>query len=60
MVNEAVDEVIYKNPTEIELKNLAKAQGMVTMQEDGVLKALLGITSIEEVERLTGKISWLN
>ncbi len=57
-VDEKIEEAIYKNPTEIELKRLAKDVGMVTMQEDGVLKALLGITSFEEIERLTGPIVW--
>ena len=45
-------------PDENKLKKLAEEQGMVTMQEDGVLKALLGVTSLEEVERLTGEIFW--
>lgn len=55
-VDETIEAAIYKNPTEIELKRLAKDTGMVTMQEDGVLKVLLGITSFDEVERLTGPI----
>ena len=55
-VSEEVESAIYKNPTEIELKDLAKKQGMVTMQEDGLLKILTGVTSFEEVERLTGQI----
>ncbi len=57
-ITEEIEQAIYKNPNEIELKLLAKKQGMTTMQEDGVLKVLLGITSIEEVERLTGSIEW--
>ncbi len=57
-VDETIEEAIYKNPTEIELRRLAKNTGMVTMQEDGVLKALLGITSFDEIERLTGPIVW--
>jgi type II secretory ATPase GspE/PulE/Tfp pilus assembly ATPase PilB-like protein len=59
VVNETIEAAIYKNPTEIELKNLAKQQGMTTMQEDGILKVLRGLTSFEEVERLTGKVEWL-
>jgi type IV pilus assembly protein PilB len=58
-VGDAEEEAIYKDPTEIELKHLAKTQGMVTMQEDGVLKIIQGTTTFEEVERLTGPISWL-
>lgn len=59
-VTDPEEEAIYKDPTEIELKHLAKAQGMVTMQEDGVLKIIQGTTTFSEVERLTGPISWLS
>lgn len=59
VVHEKIEEVIYKNPTEIELKKLAREEGLVTMQEDGALKVLKGVTSFEEVERLTGKIDFL-
>ncbi|MDO8557114.1 MAG: GspE/PulE family protein [Candidatus Jorgensenbacteria bacterium] len=58
-VTENIEQAIYQNPNEIELKVLAKKQGMTTMQEDGVLKILQGITSKEEVERATGPIEWL-
>lgn len=58
LVDEPMEAAIYQNPTEIQLKDLAKKQGMVTMQEDGVLKIVSGITSFEEVERLTGQIVW--
>ncbi len=58
VVTETIEEEVYKSPTELELKKLAKQQGMVTIQEDGVLKVLLGITSFAEIERLTGPIDW--
>jgi type IV pilus assembly protein PilB len=58
LVDETIEAAIYGNPTEIQLKGLAKKQGMVTMQEDGILKVLTGVTSFEEVERLTGQITW--
>jgi len=59
LISEEIEKLIYKDPTEIELKELARKGGMVTLQEDGVLKVLEGITSFEEIERLTGKIDWL-
>lgn len=59
VVTDTMRELIYKNPTEMELFKLARTQEMVTMQEDGILKVLLGITSIEEIERATGTIHWL-
>ena len=58
VISEPIEQAIYKSPTELELKELARTQGMVTMQEDGVLKIFQGITDIAEVERLTGSILW--
>jgi type II secretory ATPase GspE/PulE/Tfp pilus assembly ATPase PilB-like protein len=36
------------------LQNKAVEEGMRTMQHDGILKALAGLTSIEEVYRVVG------
>ena len=48
-----LSELISKGFTEGNLLEEAKRQGMVTLQQDGVLKALEGIISIEEVARET-------
>ncbi len=58
VISEPIEQAIYKSPTELELKELARTQGMVTMQEDGILKIFQGVTDIAEVERLTGSIVW--
>ncbi|MFA5173220.1 MAG: GspE/PulE family protein [Candidatus Paceibacterota bacterium] len=58
-VNDEVQEAIEKKNSVLEIKEMARKQGMITMQEDGVLKALLGITSLEEVEAATGVIEEL-
>ena len=57
-VTKDIEEAIYKNPTEIDLARLAREGGMTTMQEDGTLKVLRGVTSFEEVERVTGPLRW--
>jgi type II secretory ATPase GspE/PulE/Tfp pilus assembly ATPase PilB-like protein len=57
-ITKGIEEMIYKNPTEIDLARLAREGGMTTMQEDGTLKVLQGITSLEEVERVTGPLLW--
>ena len=44
-------EIILKEPTESKIYGEAKRQGMITMKQDGVLKVLAGLTSIEEVLR---------
>jgi type IV pilus assembly protein PilB len=45
-------EIILKEPTELKLREEAKRQGMITMMQDGILKVLDGITTIEEVIRV--------
>jgi type IV pilus assembly protein PilB len=54
-----LEELILAKVTELTLKTLAKKQGMVMMQTDGILKAALGLTTFEEVESVTGPISWV-
>ncbi len=39
--------------SEFQIEQLARKQGMITMAEDGILKALDGITTVEEVFRVT-------
>jgi type IV pilus assembly protein PilB len=47
-------EIIMKSPTEKELTAEAKSQRMVTLRQDGIIKAITGYTTIEEVLRVTG------
>ena len=48
-------EVISSGPTEKKLNEEAKRQGMVTMRDDGIIKALLGTVSLEEVLKETSE-----
>ncbi len=41
--------------SEYEVRELAKTQGMTTMQQDGILKVLDGITTIDEILRVAGE-----
>ena len=40
--------------SEYDMRDLAKQQGMVTMTQDGLLKAIDGLTSVDEVKRILG------
>jgi len=51
-VTETIKELIVKRATSDQIENQAKTEGMRTMVEDGFLKAVQGITSIEEVLRV--------
>lgn len=52
MTNELA-ELILKNPSEQEIFKLAQKQGMLTMEQEGILKVLGGQTTMQEVERAT-------
>ncbi|MBI3963439.1 MAG: type II/IV secretion system protein [Candidatus Kerfeldbacteria bacterium] len=52
-VNEEVSKLILDNATGQQVYEAAKRQHMITMLEDGFIKAKYGITSIEEVLRVT-------
>jgi type IV pilus assembly protein PilB len=41
--------------SEYQVRELAKQQGMVTMQQDGVLKVLDGLTTVDEIQRVAGE-----
>ncbi|MCL5733898.1 MAG: type II/IV secretion system protein [Patescibacteria group bacterium] len=44
--------------SDVDLQKLAKKQEMVTLQQDGILKAITGITTLQEVEENTGSLKW--
>lgn len=52
LMDEAMEKIITKNPSEREIRHVADRQGILSMQEDGVLKALAGVTSLEEVQKI--------
>ena len=50
-----IREHIFKNSTTAQIRETAMAEGMSTLFQDGILKVLNGITTIEEVFRVTKK-----
>lgn len=51
-ITEEIQNLIVARATSNEIQRKALEQGMVTMRQDGYLKALQGITTIEEVNRV--------
>lgn len=49
----AVQKMIVSNSTSENLQNQAISEGMITMQQDGLIKAMLGLTSLDEILRVT-------
>lgn len=51
-----MEKIIVENPTEGKILEEANRQGMITLRQDGIIKALEGIVPIEEVLRETAEI----
>ena len=52
-VNDEIENMILARSTSSEIQAKAMEQGMITMRQDGYLKAVSGLTSIDEVNRVT-------
>ena len=48
-----IRELILARSSELKLKNAARSEGMKTMREDGLGKVIEGLTTLEEVIRVT-------
>ncbi|MBO7657197.1 type II/IV secretion system protein [Candidatus Saccharibacteria bacterium] len=56
-VDEDIQKMITNHSTAAEIMRLARSKGTITMRQDGILKVLSGITSIEEVNRVASDLS---
>lgn len=56
-ISEAVQSLIVKRATSADIQRQAVAEGMVTMRQDGYLKALQGLTTLEEVNRVAANMA---
>ncbi|MBQ3436765.1 type II/IV secretion system protein [Candidatus Saccharibacteria bacterium] len=56
-VDDDIQKLIVGHATSAEIMKVAKEKGTVTMRQDGMLKALSGITTIEEVNRVASDLA---
>lgn len=56
-VDEDIQKLIIAHATSADIMNVAKLKGTVTMRQDGFLKALNGITTLEEVNRVASDLA---
>jgi type II secretory ATPase GspE/PulE/Tfp pilus assembly ATPase PilB-like protein len=54
LIDDEIERLILRNPSEAEVRAVALKQGMGTLQQDGILKILAGTTSFDELERIAG------
>lgn len=58
-LNEEIEKLIMDLAGETDLAIAALESGMTTMLQDGILKAIEGVTSVDEVQRVTGQGKFL-
>lgn len=51
-IDDAVEQALLTDPRESNILRAAKPQGIPTMQQDGIMKVLAGITSFDELARV--------
>ncbi|MBO7720723.1 type II/IV secretion system protein [Candidatus Saccharibacteria bacterium] len=56
-VDDDIQKLIVAHATSADIMKVAKAKGTVTMRQDGMLKALSGVTTIEEVNRVASDLA---
>ena len=51
-MSDPIKESVMKGMPGLEIQKVAQAEGMITLEQDGLIKVMQGITSLEEVYKL--------
>jgi type IV pilus assembly protein PilB len=51
-IDEDIQKLILQHATSAQIQNAAREKGMITMREDGYMKALAGYTTLSEINRV--------
>jgi type II secretory ATPase GspE/PulE/Tfp pilus assembly ATPase PilB-like protein len=54
LMDRNIEAILRDNPSEREIKEAAKPQGLLSMRQDGMVKCIKGMTTLSEVERAVG------
>jgi type II secretory ATPase GspE/PulE/Tfp pilus assembly ATPase PilB-like protein len=52
LTDKNIEKIVQENPSEREIKKAAEPQNILNLQQDGIIKILQGMTSIEELQRV--------
>ncbi len=52
VMSPSIEEIVRTNPSERDIKKAAESQKMLTLTQDGIIKVLNGITTLEELKRI--------
>lgn len=58
LMSSKVEAVIIENPSEREVKEASLEQNLLDMRQDGVIKILQGVTSLDELKRVVDLEDW--
>jgi len=58
-IDKDIESILINGGGEIEIDELSRKKGMVSLQQDGILKIIQGLTTFEEVEKITGPLEEL-
>ncbi len=54
VIDEEIEELIFSDPSTSTIRNKAIENGMTTLKQDGIIKALKGKTTFDEIDRVIG------
>ncbi len=54
LMDRNIEAILRENPSEREIKEASKAQGILDMRQDGIVKTINGVTTLEEIDRAVG------
>lgn len=52
LTDESIENVVIKNPSEREINKASENQNILNMKQDGIIKVLQGLTSLDELSRV--------
>lgn len=52
ITDDTIEELLNQKPSEQDVRRVAEKQGLLNMREDGVIKILNGITTLEEIQKV--------
>ena len=52
LVDNEIEKAVIINPSERDIREAAKSQNLLTLVQDGILKVLNGVTTLEELDRV--------
>ena len=54
-MSDQIAELVNTRASEAKIEKVAQGEGMITMRQDGILKVLDGVTTLEEILRATAE-----